>query len=113
MDRGMSKTLGLRSIGNKTATAFTRTEKRNSSMGKQRARVAYQRNKEPIQSPLHQIERRAEMDCRAQDLVERGMSALCSARWRSSSREQQHGLRIMARRMAAELEAQRTKAELE
>jgi hypothetical protein len=110
----MGKTLGLRSIGNKTATAFTRTEKRNSSMGKQRARAAYQRNKEPIQSPLHQIERRAEeMDCRAQDLVERGMPALCSARWRSSSREQQHGLRIMARRMAAELEAQRTKAELE
>jgi hypothetical protein len=76
-------------------------------MGKQRARAAYRRKKQPIQSPLHQIERRAEeMDCRAQDLVERGLSALCSARWQSSSWEQHHGLRAMARRTAAELEAE-------
>jgi hypothetical protein len=50
--------------------------------------ISYQRKKEPIQSPLHWTERRAtEADCRAQDPVERGL--LCSARQRSSSREQQ------------------------
>jgi hypothetical protein len=79
-----------------------------------RARAAYQRKKESIQSPLHRTERRAtEAECRAQDPAERGLLTLCSARWRSLSKEQQQGLRTTARRMVAELEMQRMAVELE